>query len=419
MHSAKILSLVVGLALVTAACGDSKSSLNPTAPSAVTADSLNVESGADAVSGTMAKGPKPGNGNGNGNNGGGNGNGGGGNGNGNNPRTPTNTSPAPTAPVPPGKSKVEFEGLIQAVGGGSITVNGQTITVTVDTVIRHGNRTFELSELNVGDRVHVRANRVAPPTSGGTSLVVETTLQATLILVQNPGDSDPGEGEDDGLVSVTAFDASAIEGGSNTGIFRLTRVGTATQLASPLTVAFTLGGTAVNGTDYATVPLTATFDAALTSVDVIVNPLVDNVAEGPENVVLTLTSVAPFELGSPITATVVITDAATPLVSVMAVDPSATESGDTGRFVLSRTGDLSAPLTVTVTFTGSAVNGTDYETMDTTVTFLAGAATSNQFVIPIADTVTDASETVILTVVDGASYDLGASATATVTITGS
>ena len=428
MQLAKSFTLVFGLALVTAACGDSKSSLNPTAPSALSPDSINLEADAAvAESGSMAKPDNGGNGNGNGNGGGGNGNGNGngnggggnGNGNGNQPRTPTNTSPNPNAPVPPGKSKVEFEGLLQAVGGGSITVNGQVIAVTADTVIRHGNRTFELSDLNVGDRVHVRANRVAPPTAGGTSVVAETTLEATVILVQNPGDaSDPGEGEDDGLVSVTAFDASAVEAVANPGVFRLTRTGTAAQLALPLTVTFTLTGTAVNGTDYGSLPLTATFLANQATVDVTVNPLADSTAEDAETVILTLTSVTPYELGSPITATVNITDSANPLVSVNAIDATANEAGDTGRFVLTRTGDLTSPLTVTIALSGTAVNGTDYDQVLTTVTFVAGAATANVFVIPVSDSVVDPSETVILDVVDGASYDLGAAATATVTISG-
>ena len=75
MHTVKIVSLIFGFALAAAACGDSKSSLNPTAPSALSADSVNVEADGAALSGSMAKGPKPGNGNGNGGNGNGNGNG--------------------------------------------------------------------------------------------------------------------------------------------------------------------------------------------------------------------------------------------------------------------------------------------------------------------------------------------------------
>ena len=137
--------------------------------------------------------------------------------------------------------------------------------------------------------------------------------------LQNPGDGDEGEAPTE-LVSVSAVDALAAETGANTGTFRLTRAGSAILLAAPLTVTFTLTGTATNGTDYTNVPLTATFPAGLATVDVIVTPIVDPTTEGPETVILTLTTVAPYELGAPSTATVTITDTSAPLVSVTAFD---------------------------------------------------------------------------------------------------
>lgn len=414
-------SLVLACAVLTAACGDSKSSLNPTAPSAVSASALNDEaSGAVEESGSTARG--------------GNNNRGGGNGNDKDkdkdkndkdkdreqPNVPGNGGPpSNTSPSAPGKSKVEIEGLVQSVGAGSLTVNGQTVLVSADTVIRHGNRRFELSDINTGDRVHVKANRV----SGGSN--VAASLEATEIKLQNPGDDDDDDDDDDdnegpsALVSVAAFDASASEAGANTGTFRLTRAGDLTLLASPLTVTFTLTGTATNGTDYTAVPLTATFAASQPTVDVVVTPTADALAEGSETVILTLTGVTPYELGSPVSATVNISDTVNPLVSVAAFDAAASESGDTGMFQLTRTGDTSASLAVTVTFTGTATNGTDYSLLSTTVTFAAGSATANVFVVPVADATVDASETVILTVVDGAAYDLGVTPSATVTITGS
>jgi hypothetical protein len=413
-------TLGLTVAVMTAACGDSKSSLIPTAPSAASVDAASVDAGtADGEYGTTANGPKPGNGNGNGNghgnNGGGNGNGHG-NGNGNQPRTPTNTSPGPTPVVPPGKSKVEFEGLIQAVSSGSILVNGQALMVTADTVIRHGSRTFALSDLKVGDRVHVRANRVTAPASG-VGLAADATLQAAEIKLQNPGDGDDSGGAADGLVSVTATDPMASETGANTGTFTLTRTGTPTQLALPLTVSYTLTGTALNGTDY-TAPLSATFLADQPTVTVVITPAVDAVTEGAETVILTLTTVAPYELGSPTNATVTITDTANPLVSVTAPDATANETGDPGTFVFTRTGDLSAPLDVTVAITGTATNGSDYQPLSATVSFAAGQGTMNVDVQPILDVAFDSPETVIVTIVDGAVYDLGTPSSATVTILG-
>ncbi|HJU41171.1 MAG TPA: Calx-beta domain-containing protein [Vicinamibacterales bacterium] len=398
---------IAAAAILAAACGDSKPSLNPTAPSALSAESISAGA-ADGTSASMhhrpGHGGGPGNGNGHGN----------GNGNGNNdPRTPTNTSPGPTAPVPPGKSKVEFEGLIQAVSSGSILVNGQVIMVTTDTIIRHGNRTFTLAELNEGDRVHVRAARVAAPVGAAVA-----TLVAELILLQNPDDDGAG-GEIDCLVSLVASDPTATETPLTTGTFTLTRSGTAAQLALPLTVSYTVSGTATSG-DY-TIPGTTTFAANQTTATVLVTPVPDALAEGTESLVLTLTSagVAPCEAGSPSTATVGISDTAVPIVTVDATDANATEApGDTGTFTLTRTGDTAAALVVTVTFTGTATGGIDYTALPTTVTFAPGSATATVEVSPLADAPGDPSETVMLTVVDTPTYDLGTPSSAAITITG-
>jgi Calx-beta domain len=392
------------IAVMTAACGDSKSS-NPVAPSAVVLDGpQSAESG--GVSGTQAKGGVPGppdgkgNGNGNGND----------NGNGNGKQPPSNTSP--TAPV---VKKVEIEGLISAKGGDSITVNAQQIVIPSTCPIRHGQTPFTFAELHVGDRVHVRANRTTTTTAG----VATTTLAATEVILQNPEDGE-GSGDDapTALVSVAATDAFAAETAGDTGTFTLTRSGSTTLLASPLTVTFTMTGVAANGIDYTNVPLTATFAAGSATTTVVVTPTADAVVEGAESVILTLTAVAPYDLGSPATATVTITDTNVPLITVEAFDSTAAEStSDPGRFRFTRTGATTASLTVTFAVTGTAVSSVDYQTLPVTVTFAAGATTADVIVMPLTDADSaEALETVIVTLTDGASYDLGASPAATVTI---
>ena len=57
--------------------------------------------------------------------------------------------------------------------------------------------------------------------------------------------------------------------------------------------------------------------------------------------------------------------------------------------------------------TGTALNGTDYQTIQATATFLAGQATVDVVVTPIADALMETPETVILTLTDGLTYDLG------------
>ncbi|HJU44302.1 MAG TPA: DUF5666 domain-containing protein, partial [Vicinamibacterales bacterium] len=252
MRARMMWTLIFAVAVVTAACGDSKSSLLPTAPTSLSADATSVDgSGATAGYSTTGNGPKPGNNTGNGN------------GNGND--TPGD--------------RIQFEGLVEHVDltARSIKVSGQVVKVTNDTLLRRGNdRELALGDIHPTDRVHVVAKRV------------EAGLIAEEIRLQNPGDAPVAVVEPDQLVSVSAVDQDANESGAagtNNGTFRLTRAGSATQLANGLTVSFTLSGTATAG-DYLALPLTASFAANAATADVVVTPVNDGIAESPETVVL-------------------------------------------------------------------------------------------------------------------------------------
>jgi hypothetical protein len=304
-----IWAVVLTGALLAAACGDAKSSL-PTAPSSVGAAMQAAEAG-DSVSGTMGQG---GNGNGRGNNGGGNGGGnngggsgngndggnnnGGGNGNGNQPTVPTAPQP-PTNTTPTTTRKVEIQGPISAKIGDMITVGDQQVIVPAACVIRHGDTRFTFSELNVGDLVHVRATR----TTTGTGATATTTIEASEVKLQNPGfrDDDDDSADPTLLVSVRALDASAAEAGLDQGAFRFSRSGDTT---AALTVTILIGGTAANGSDYITLPLTVTFEAGAATADVAVRPLADSATEGSETVIVTVVDGSGYEAGSPATATV-------------------------------------------------------------------------------------------------------------------
>ncbi|OUC16227.1 MAG: hypothetical protein B0A82_02730 [Alkalinema sp. CACIAM 70d] len=109
----------------------------------------------------------------------------------------------------------------------------------------------------------------------------------------------------------------------------------------------------------------------------------------------------------------------TPLVTIAATDATAAESGtsiNSGAFTFSRTGDTSAALTVTYTIGGTASNTNDYNRLSGSVVIPAGQASATVVITPVNDATIEGSETVTLTLVDGATYDLGTSANATVTI---
>lgn len=397
-------SLVLTGALVTAACGDSKSSMLPTAPSAVGAASQNAETdGFDGVSGPTAKGGVPGPPQDRG-------------GNGKKPdERPGNKAPGNTSPDAQTK-KVEIEGRITAKGGDSITVNGQQVVVPSTCPIRHGQTMFTFADLNIGDRVHVRA---AKTTAESSRVFAVTTLEATEVILQNPDDGE-GSGDDtpSDLVSVTATDAFASEIAGDTGTFTLTRAGSAALLALPLEVGYTVGGTALPGADFTALSGTVSFAAGAATATVVVTPVADLMVEGVETLTLTLSTVAPYELGSPAEASVTITDTNTPLVTVAAFDSTAAESpANEGRFRFTRTGSTAAPLVVTFTVAGTATAGVDYSALPVSVTIPAGSAFGDVVVTTLVDSdINEVAETVVVTVTDGASYDLGATSTATVTI---
>ena len=190
----------------------------------------------------------------------------------------------------------------------------------------------------------------------GTGYNLGTTINATVNLADN----------ETPVVTIAATDASAAETGTgvtaNPGTFTLTRLG---NLASALTVNYTVTGSATNGTDYTNIPLSATFLAGASTALVTVTPTDDALAEATENVVLTLTTGTGYNLGTTTSATVNIADNETPFVTIAATDASAAETAtgvtaNPGTFTLTRLGNLASALTVNYTVTGSATNGTDY-----------------------------------------------------------
>lgn len=106
-----------------------------------------------------------------------------------------------------------------------------------------------------------------------------------------------------------------------------------------------------------------------------------------------------------------------PRISIAASQPVARENGPiAGEFLLSRAGSVEQPTTVQLDVRGSAVNGVDFASVPGTVVFPAGARTAKVSVTPFLDSQAEPAETVEVTVVAGADYEVAAAARAEVTI---
>ncbi|MEQ9001768.1 MAG: Calx-beta domain-containing protein [Coleofasciculus sp. B1-GNL1-01] len=105
-----------------------------------------------------------------------------------------------------------------------------------------------------------------------------------------------------------------------------------------------------------------------------------------------------------------------PKVSLTAIDSTATENGKDGQLTLTRTGLMTDSLTVRYAVSGTATNGDDYNALDGTIVIPANQTTVTLPITAINDNLVELDETVVVNLMDGNDYNLGANSSATVTI---
>ncbi|HKS36487.1 MAG TPA: hypothetical protein VJW76_04805, partial [Verrucomicrobiae bacterium] len=104
-------------------------------------------------------------------------------------------------------------------------------------------------------------------------------------------------------------------------------------------------------------------------------------------------------------------------VKVVATDDSASEAGlDPGEFTITRTGDLTSPLSISLTVTGTATNGVDYVALTNVAVIPPGTNSVKMLVTPITDSLSELTETVVLTLQGSTNYSAVSPASSTVTI---
>ncbi|MFM2092378.1 MAG: hypothetical protein RLZZ127_2867, partial [Planctomycetota bacterium] len=219
-------------------------------------------------------------------------------------------------------------------------------------------------------------------------------------------------------VSVVVTDALADEAGG-TAVFTVSRSGVTTL--GDLTVAYTVTGTAIAGADYGTLSGSVVIPQGLASAEITVVPVQDALVEAPETVIVTIaTGSAYLVAGSPnnaATATI-LDDAETPTLTVAVGDNAASEpaKGDgAATFVITRAGNPAAALTVVYAMSGTAIQGSDYATIGT-VTVPAGQTTATVTLTASDDAIAEPDETATLTLLAGAGYEVGQTASVTVNL---
>ena len=103
-----------------------------------------------------------------------------------------------------------------------------------------------------------------------------------------------------------------------------------------------------------------------------------------------------------------------PTVTVAATATAAEQGLAAGTFTITRAGDLTAPLLVAYTMSGSATAGVDYAALAGSVTIPALAASATVAITPLADSIAEGAETATLTLTADMAYSVGGSATVTI-----
>ncbi|MBE9225753.1 hypothetical protein IQ264_09995 [Phormidium sp. LEGE 05292] len=194
---------------------------------------------------------------------------------------------------------------------------------------------------------------------------------------------------------------------------------------SDLPITYTVSGQATPGVDFEGLSGVVIVPKGSDKVTIPIVPLADSVTETPETVTVTLNAKgAGFVSGTPQSATVTILDAVQttnkPVVFVTAPQPT-TKEGSTpaGTFQFARTGgDITQPLAVNYTVSGTATPGTDYTpTLNGTITFAANQTVSDLITITASsDNIIEPTETVVVSTLQNSNYVVGSQSSAAVSI---
>ncbi|WP_422923348.1 fibronectin type III domain-containing protein [Singulisphaera sp. PoT] len=311
-------------------------------------------------------------------------------------------------------SATDYTGLTSSFGTYSVTIPAGQASVT-------------MAVTPVADTVAEPDETLILALSSNSAYVLGNASSATVVIAEDTAATAAAVQ----AVTIVATDSNAAEAGPNTGTFTVTRTG---PTASALVVYYTVTGNA-SATDYTGLTssfgtYSVTIPAGQASVTMAVTPVADTVAEPDETLILALSSNSAYVLGNASSATVVIaedtaaTAAAVQAVTIVATDSNAAEAGqDPAVFIVSRTGPTSSALTVYYTLIGTASTG-DYTGLTSSfgtysVTIPAGQASVTMAVTPVADTVAEPDETIVLALSSNSAYALGNLSVATAVITDS
>lgn len=265
----------------------------------------------------------------------------------------------------------DYTGSVATV---TIPAGATTATITIDPTV---DGTVEADET------------VTLTVAAGTGYTVGVPASATGTILNDDVPS----------VTISVSSANVAEDGAPNLVYTVTL----NQASfSALSINYTIGGTATNGTDYATIASPLVIPAGNTTGTITVNPTADATIEANETVILTLNAGAGYTVGVPNSATGTILNDDLP--NLVINDVTANE-GNAGTTNFTFTVSLSAPagpggVTFDIaTANGSATAGVDYVTNSLTGQTIPAGSSTYTFTVQVnGDTLNEPSETFFVNV---------------------
>ncbi|PSF36815.1 hypothetical protein C7H19_12675 [Aphanothece hegewaldii CCALA 016] len=214
-----------------------------------------------------------------------------------------------------------------------------------------------------------------------------------------------GQSSPQSTVSVSVSSTSVLENGTTNLVYTFSRTGSFT---SPLTVNFSVAGTATFNTDYTQTGATSfngttgsiTFAANSATKTLTLNPTGDTTIEPDETIALILTRNAAYNIGTTdiVVGTITNDDGVLPTLSINDITLTEGNSGTkNATFTITRTGTATQPITVNfATANGTATAGSDYTATLGSLTFATNETTKTINVPIIGDTTVEPNETFLV-----------------------
>ncbi|ODV40076.1 Calx-beta domain-containing protein [Microcystis aeruginosa] len=297
-----------------------------------------------------------------------------------------------------GTNNLIFKVTLSTTSTQTITVNyataNNTATAGSDYTAKTGTLTFTPGQISQDIIISVNGDTAIEPDE---TFLINLANPSNALITDNQGlgtiTNDDG---DNTSVTLAVSPGSVTEDGTTNLVYTFTRTGVTTN---PLTVNYTLGGTATLNTDYTRTGTnnTVTFAAGSTTAKVTIDPTADTIVESNETVTLTLASGTGYKVGTTPPVTGTITNDDFPQLSINNIT---VVEGLDNNAILTVTVNNSNPQPISVNYTTAPINATanvDYTSKTGTITIAPNTATATISIPLLNDNLNEPDEAFTVT----------------------